>query len=86
MKFVNLTQKDLAFEIHGKHYSVPVGGECEVPDRVAYCVKLHGLPLTPAADVEPAPKPVAVPEPEPMPGPVKDEPQAAPVRKGRWSK
>lgn len=56
MKFVNTKPHDLKFEIDGVVYEVPVGGSCEIPDRIAYVVAAHGLPMKPAAEVEEAPK------------------------------
>lgn len=59
MRFVNLTQLPLAFEICGQAFAVPVLDEVEIPEKLALSVKLHGIPLTPLTDAEPeAPKPV----------------------------
>lgn len=47
MLFLNATDKTLHFELDGVAYDVPTGATATIPDRIAYCVKLHGLPLTP---------------------------------------
>lgn len=52
MNFRNQSGVDLDFEIGGVRYGVPVAGTVEIPDRVAYCVKLHGLPLAEVAQTE----------------------------------
>jgi hypothetical protein len=62
MQYVNLTEHTLRFAIGGKAYEVePMTvegtGECDIPDGLAYAVNGYGLPLTPKADVEPAPTP-----------------------------
>lgn len=67
MKFVNRIDKPLSFDLGGDHYEVPVGGHCHVPERYAYAVKLHGLPLDPveeppAAPTKPQPQPQAKPK------------------------
>lgn len=58
MRFVNLTDKHLSFEVLRQEYSVPPMGECEMPAKHALSVELHGIPLTKAEDVTPAPKQV----------------------------
>lgn len=52
-----MSDKDLHFELAGKVYDVPVGGTCEVPDRIAYAIESRGLPMKPAAELESAAKP-----------------------------
>ena len=59
MKFVNLTDKTLRFDVAGKAFEVATFAECDVDDAFAFVVKKRGLPLTPAAAVEPA-KPAQV--------------------------
>lgn len=68
MKFVNLSEKPLKFDLGSEVYECGVACEVDIPEKVAFCVKLHGIPLTPSSDVEPA-KPVDAPEPEPVPEP-----------------
>lgn len=71
-RFINQSPNDLRFEIDGKWHEVPVGGEWEIADRIAYCVRDRGLPLTPAppqAPEAPAPVVVAVPADAPKPAP-----------------
>lgn len=45
MIFRNQTDHELSFVIASVRYDVPVSGTVEIPDVVAYAVKLHGLPL-----------------------------------------
>lgn len=78
MKFVNLGEQPLKFEILNVNYECAVAGSVEIPDKVAFCVALHGIKLTPASDVEPAAKPAPVVEPAPSPEPVV-EPEPAVV-------
>lgn len=54
MKFVSTAKVALVFAIDGTTYGVPVGGSCEIPDRIAYVVKSRGLPMVPASEVKPA--------------------------------
>ncbi len=56
MKFQNIAPHDLKFEIDGVTYVVPVGGSCEIPDRIAYTIKGRGLPMKPAEDPKAEPK------------------------------
>lgn len=57
MKFRSTHEtQPLDFALDGVRYAVPVGGTCDVPDRIAFSVKLLGLPLEPVdADAPPAP-------------------------------
>lgn len=72
MKFVNLSEKPLKFDLGGAMFECDVAGEVDIPEKVAFCVKLHGIPLTPASEVEPVKVahvvagPVAEPESEPV--------------------
>ena len=65
MKFVNLGEKPLKFDLGGAWYECAVAGEVDIPERVAFCVALHGIPLTPAAEVEPAKAAPAIVAPGP---------------------
>lgn len=47
MRFRNTKEVALDFTLGGDRYQVPVGGTCEIPDRIAYAVVKHGLPLLP---------------------------------------
>lgn len=60
MKFANLSDSSLSFDVRGVAFHVAPGEECEIPDRFAYVVERRGLMLTPSADVEPTPTPAAV--------------------------
>lgn len=53
MKFVNTSGVDLDFELAGTRYQVRPHETIDVPDRYAYAVAKHGLPLTPDGDVPP---------------------------------
>lgn len=57
MKFRNQRDHALDFELDAKRYIVDAFGTVEIPDRVAYCVALHGLPLSEDVTVEPMPEP-----------------------------
>lgn len=64
MKFANTSGMSLDFELHGKRYKLAPHETVEIPDRVAYAVGRHGLPLVEAApdapvtaSAEPAPSP-----------------------------
>lgn len=46
MRFVNLSERDLDFEIDGHRLVVPVGEACHIPDRIAYVVELQKIQLT----------------------------------------
>ncbi len=59
MLFRNLNSYALSFEIDGVKYAVEPGAGCEVPDAIAFAVKLHGLPLTPADECEEKAAPAA---------------------------
>ena len=63
MRFRNTAHVALEFELGGVRHQVPVGGSCEVEDRVAYAVPLYGLPLV--EEAETAPEPAAEPAAEP---------------------
>lgn len=58
MRFRNAINKPLKFELGGNLYEVEVGGFCEVPDKISYAVKGHGLPLEPVEDEPQADAPV----------------------------
>lgn len=45
MKFHNPMEHPLDFQIGDQRYKVAVGGEVNIPDRLAYCVRAYGLPL-----------------------------------------
>ncbi len=47
MRHLNTAPHALDFTLRGKRYEVPVGGEVEIPDRLAFAVKGRGLPLAP---------------------------------------
>lgn len=52
MKFRSThASQPLGFTLDGMRYDVPVGGTCEIPEQLAFAVKLIGLPLEPASDV-----------------------------------
>jgi hypothetical protein len=53
VKFVNTSGFDLDFVLADKRYQVPPHETIDVPDRYAYAVAKHGLPLTPDGDVPP---------------------------------
>lgn len=53
MRFQNTAPHDLKFEIDGVTYEVTVGGSCEIPGRIAYAIASRGLPMKPAAEIEP---------------------------------
>lgn len=72
MKFQNVTPHDLNFKINGVTYEVPVGESCEIPDRIAFAVALHGLPLK---AIPPKPAPAVVEEAAPEPEPVDEAPK-----------
>jgi hypothetical protein len=76
VKFVNLGDRPLKFDLGGVVYECAVAGSVEIPDRVAFCVALHGIKLTPASEVEPAAKPAPEPEPAPV---VEYAPEPAPA-------
>lgn len=57
MRFANVANAPLSFDLAGVHYSVGVGEIVEIPDVYAYAVKLCQIQLTPAKDVEPDPVP-----------------------------
>jgi len=43
LKFHNPTSETQRFELEGKVYEVPAGGDVDVPSRLAYCLQhLHG--------------------------------------------
>lgn len=44
-KLVNTAASALKFKLAGTEYSVPVGGTCEVPEKLMYAVVARGLPL-----------------------------------------
>lgn len=56
MRFRNLCDHKLNFELDGVRYDVEGRSTVEIPDRVAYCVKLHGLPLAEDLPVEAEPE------------------------------
>lgn len=60
MIFRNQRSHGLNFELDGVRYLVEPSGKVEIPDRVAYCVALYGLPLS-EATAEPAVEPVVEP-------------------------
>lgn len=75
MKFVNLSDRPLKFDLGGVVYECDVANEVDIPEKVAFCVKLHGIPLTPSSEVEPVKAvpavaelslPVSDPEPKPV--------------------
>lgn len=74
MKFVSVAKVDLKFKIDGVVYEVPVGGSCEVPDRIAYTVKGRGLPMKLADELATEQKPA-----EEAPKPARRAGKAAPV-------
>lgn len=80
MKFVNLGEKPLKFDLCGEWFECEVAGAVEIPEKVAFCVKLHGIPLTPASEVEPAPAAAPVAEPEPV---VEPEPMVSKSKKSK---
>lgn len=45
MKFRNKTETALSFKLANVDYKVGVGEFVVIPDRYAYAVALHGLPL-----------------------------------------
>jgi hypothetical protein len=60
-RFKNVSGEPLDFRLGGAagpRQQVPVGGEIDVPDKIAYCIPRSGLPLervdTPAAAASPA--------------------------------
>lgn len=55
MRFVNVTDSALSFELASVRYDVPVGESVDVPDRYAYAIALQGIRLTLASEVEPEP-------------------------------
>lgn len=66
MKFRNQRDHALAFELDGHRYDVEARASVEIPDRVAYCVALHGLPLAPELPADPVVEPTPEPAPEPV--------------------
>lgn len=51
MRFRNRTSDPLAFDFDARNaFTVEPGGYVEIPDRLAFCVKLHGLPLDEAPE------------------------------------
>jgi hypothetical protein len=48
-RFVNVAGVALDFELGGVRYRVAIGATVEIPERVAYAVGKHGLPLAPEA-------------------------------------
>ena len=68
MLFINTTENALRFQIcpGGEIYNVEPIGEVDIPDRYAYAVKLHGLPLEPVTA-----KPKEDPKNEAKPAPAK---------------
>ncbi len=57
MMFKNRMQFPLSFDVHDTHYDVEIDGVVEIPDKYAYVVALHGLPLDQLEAVAPsAPK------------------------------
>jgi hypothetical protein len=45
MIFKNRAETPLSFSLGGKKYDVAIGGECDIPDHLAYAVTHMGLPL-----------------------------------------
>jgi len=76
VKFRNKIDKPLSFDLGGKHYDVEVGGECDVPDRIAYAVEKHGLPLEPAKNEPKAVSKTIKLEPKAEPEPEQEESKA----------
>lgn len=81
MRFVNLSGRPLKFDLAGVVYECADACEVDIPEKVAFCVKLHGIPLTPAADVEPV-KAAPVAEPAPAVEPMV-EPEFKPGKKNK---
>lgn len=69
--FKNTAPVELSFELDGVPHQVPVGGTCEIEDRVAYAVGLLRLPLVPTALV--AAPALATPEQDPVAKPYTDQ-------------
>ncbi len=69
MKFRNISGLELDFKIDSARFQVGVGELVDIPDAVAYCVKLHGLPLKPHE----APELAVVDEPKAKPKAAKSE-------------
>lgn len=74
MKFRNKIGKPLSFDLGGKHYDVEAGGECDVPDRIAYAVARHGLPLEPVKNEPKAVSKAVKLEPKAEQEPEQEEP------------
>lgn len=77
MKFVSVAKQDLHFEIDGKVFDVPVGGSCEIPDRIAYVIAGRGLPMKPAGEVKAA---------EPAPASSDEDAASKPAKRGKVAK
>jgi len=54
MRFINKAKRLLDFDLDGNRYKVEPGGSCDIPDHVAYAVKLHRLPLVEESEVKPS--------------------------------
>jgi hypothetical protein len=60
-RFLSTAPHPLTFSLGGKPYQVPVGGEVEIPARVAFAIKQRGLPLVPVqGSVDDAPPAILV--------------------------
>lgn len=55
MRFHSTIDRTITFDIARQRYTVPPRGQVDIPDRVAYVVEAHGLPLAegPGADGAP---------------------------------
>ncbi len=47
MRFRNILDKPISFDLDGKLYEIAPGSECYIPDHKAYVPKRIGLPLEP---------------------------------------
>lgn len=56
MRFKNTALHALDFDLGGKHHKVPVDGEVEIHDKIAYAIKSRGLPLEPIPGTEAQPQ------------------------------
>lgn len=52
MKFRNTNSFKLSFALDKLHFEVEPGAECDVPDHIAYAIKLQGIQLAPLAMAE----------------------------------
>lgn len=55
-RFHNTADRDIQFELGGRRYAVPRGGNITIPSRLVYVVTAHDLPLAEGAGPEGAPE------------------------------